>query len=251
MVGLMTESIRVTQEGGTVSIFLNRPERRNALSLALLARLNDVLSSEIPEDTTAVIISGSGGTFSAGADFADLTGTAEDLGMDDAIEKVTQSILELPVPVIAAIDGPCMGGAVDLALSCDHRIASRQAIFQVPAARLGLLYNPDAVVRMRQRIGRDAVVRILILGERLDAVAAMRAGIVSSVVEDASYLAATELARTAAGNVRSSVAATKRLLNAIDSDDYDPAEWQEQRLESLSSLERRLRVETVKKRHGY
>ena len=247
----MTESIRVTQEAGTVSIFLNRPERRNALSLALLARLSDALSSEVEEDTTAVIISGSGGTFSAGADLADLTGTVEDLQMDDAIEKVTRSILDLPVPVIAAVDGPCMGGAVDLALSCDHRIASQDAIFQVPAARLGLLYNPAAVVRMRKRIGRDAVVRILILGERLDATAALQAGIVSSVVEDASYLAAMELARLCAGNIRLSVASTKRLLNSIDNDDYDPAEWEERRLESLSSPERRVRVEAVKKRHGY
>jgi enoyl-CoA hydratase/carnithine racemase len=251
MVGLMTESIRVTQEAGTASIFLNRPERRNALSLNLLAELSDILSSEVREDTTAVIITGAGGTFSAGADFADLTGTVKDLEMDDAIEKVTRSILELPVPVIAAIDGPCMGGAVDLALSCDHRIASRHAIFQVPAARLGLLYNPDAVLRMHRRIGRDAVVRILILGERLDAVAALQAGVVSSVVEDASYPAAVELARLCADNVRASVASTKRLLNAIDSDDYDPAEWEEQRRDSLSSPERRLRVETVKKRHGY
>ena len=247
----MTESIRVTQEAGTVSIFLNRPERRNALSLALLARLSDALSSEVEEDTTAVIISGSGGTFSAGADLADLTGTVEDLQMDDAIEKVTGKILELPVPVIAAIDGPCMGGAFDLALSCDHRIASKDAIFQVPTARLGLLYSPRSVVRMRQRIGRDAVIRLMVLGERLNAVEAMQAGIVSRVVEGESYAAAVELARLATGNIQSSVAATKHLLNAIDSVDYDPAEWEERRRELLSSTERRLRVESEKKRHGY
>lgn len=247
----MTDPILVTRQAEIVSIFLNRPERRNAMSLALLAKLSDTLSGEICEDTAAVIISGSGGVFSAGADLADLTGTIEDHGMDDAIEKVTGKILELPVPVIAAIDGPCMGGAFDLALSCDHRIASEGAIFQVPTARLGLLYSPRSVVRMRQRIGRDAVIRLMVLGERLNADEALQAGIVSRVVEGESYAAAMELARLAAGNIQSSVAATKHLLNAIDSADYDPAEWEERRRELLSSPERRLRVESEKKRHGY
>jgi enoyl-CoA hydratase/carnithine racemase len=247
----MTDPIQVTQQAGIVSIFLNRPERRNAMSLALLARLSDALSDEIHVDTDAVIISGVGGTFSAGADLADLTGTIDDYGMDDAIEKVTQKILELPVPVIAAIDGPCMGGAFDLALSCDHRIASQDAIFQVPTARLGLLYSPRSVVRMRQRIGRDAVIRLLVLGERLDAEAAMHAGVVSRVVEGESYLAAVELARLAKGNTRSAAAAAKHLLNAIDSVDYDPAEWEARRRELLSTPERRKLVESEKKRHGY
>jgi len=156
----MTEPIRVVREAGIVSLFLNRPERRNALSLALLAKLSEALSDEVREDTTAVIISG-----------------AEDLAMDDAIEEVTRKIQELPVPVIAAIDGPCMGGAFDLALSCDHRIASQDAFFHVPAARLGLLYNPRAIVRMRQRLGRDGVFRVLVLGERIDADEARLAGI--------------------------------------------------------------------------
>ena len=153
----MTELIRVTHQSGVVSLFLNRPERRNALSLALLSRLSDALSSEIHDDTSALIVSGGDGCFSAGADLADLTGTLEDLGMDDAIEEVTQKIRDLPVPVIAAIDGPCLGGAFDLALSCDLRIAAADAFFQVPATRLGLLYNPRSILRWRQLLGRDAV----------------------------------------------------------------------------------------------
>ena len=156
----MNEPIRVVHGEGVVSFFLNRPERRNALSLTLLARLSDALSSEIRGDTSAVIVSGVDGSFSAGADLTDLTGTLQDLGMDDAIEEVTLKIRDLPVPVIAAIDGPCLGGAFDLALSCDHRIASRDAFFQVPATRLGLLYNPRSIVRMRQLLGRDATVKL-------------------------------------------------------------------------------------------
>ena len=246
----MTELIRVAHQEGVVSIFLNRPERRNALSLKLLSTLSNALSREIRDDTSALIISGVDGSFSAGADLADLTGTLEDLGMDDAIEDVTGKIRDLPVPVIAAIDGPCLGGAFDLALSCDFRIASKDAFFQVPATRLGLLYNPRSFVRMRQLLGRDVVFRVMVLGERLDANAACRAGIVFRVVEGASYNAAIEIAQASLGNIRSAVAATKRLLNAIDGIDYDPMEWEQQRLALLSSPERRAAVAREKKRRG-
>ncbi len=247
----MTELIRVTHQEGVVSIFLNRPERRNALSLELLSTLSNALSREIRDDTSALIISGVDGSFSAGADLADLTGTLEDLGMDDAIEDVTGKIRDLPVPVIAAIDGPCLGGAFDLALSCDFRIASKDAFFQVPATRLGLLYNPRSIVRMRQLLGRDAVFRMLVLGERLDVDAACRAGIVSRVTEGASYNAAMEIAQATLGNIRSAVATTKKLLNAMDEIDYDPGEWEQQRRALLSSPERLAAVTSEKKRRGY
>ncbi len=247
----MAELIRVAHQEGVVSIFLNRPERRNALSLALLSTLSAALSSEIGDDTSALIVSGVDGSFSAGADLSDLTGTLEDLGMDDAIAEVTRKIRDLPVPVIAAIDGPCLGGAFDLALSCDLRIASKDAFFQVPATRLGLLYNPRSIVRMRQLLGRDVIFRLLVLGERFDANAACRVGIVSRVVESASYDVALVVAQSTLGNIRSAVAATKQLLNAIDGIEYDPGEWDQRRRALLSSPERRAAVASEKKRRGY
>ena len=97
----MTEVISVVQENGVVSLFFNRPERKNALSQALLGQLDDALSSRIGDETSAVIIGGIGGVFSAGADLADLTGTRSDLAIDDAIEAVTEKIRQLPFPVIA------------------------------------------------------------------------------------------------------------------------------------------------------
>jgi enoyl-CoA hydratase len=247
----MNQPIQIVHEARVVTLFLNRPERRNALSLALLAALSDALSREVRDDSAVLIISGVEGSFSAGADLADLTGTIEDLGMDDAIEEVTRKIQDLPVPVIAAIDGPCLGGAFDLALSCDYRIASGDAFFKVPATRFGLLYNPPSVLRMHQRLGRDTVFRMLVLGERLDAKQALQAGIVSSVVEGASYAAARIIAEDAAKNLRPAVTATKQLLNAIDGISYDAADWEGRRRELLSSPERRDAVEGEKGRRGY
>jgi enoyl-CoA hydratase/carnithine racemase len=246
----MTEAISVVHGEGVVSLFLNRPERKNALSLALLGQLDDALSSGIGDQASAVIISGSGGAFSAGADLADLTGTRADLAIDDAIEAVTEKIRQLPVPVIAAIDGPCMGGAFDLAVNCDYRIAAVDAFFQVPAARLGLLYNPRAIVRMRQRLSRDAIFRLLVLGERCDAGEALRLGIVARVVAGESYAAAVKLAMGITGNIRAAMTATKHLLNAIGTDDYALSKWEILRLELLSSPERKAAVETEKKRRG-
>jgi len=246
----MTEAIRVSQQAGFVSLYLNRPERRNALSIKLLGELSDALSNAIRSGTAAVIVSGVDGCFSAGADLSDLSGTLADLAVDDAIEEVTGKIRELTVPVIAAIDGPCMGGAVDLAMSCDERIASAGAFFQIPAARLGLLYNPRSVLRMQQRLGRDTVFRLLALGERFDATAALRAGMVSRVVEGPSYGAAETIARAAGEKVGSAVAATKGLLDAIERGDYDAAAWEALRRQMLSSPERHAAVESEKKRRG-
>jgi enoyl-CoA hydratase/carnithine racemase len=247
----MTESIRVVREAGIVSFLLNRPKRRNALSMALLSDLSRALSNEVDEKCNAVIISGVGGCFSAGGDLEDLTGTIEDLGLDDAIEEVTEKILKLPVPVLAAIDGPCMGGAFDLALSCDYRLASQDAFFQVPAARLGLLYNPHAVNRMHQRLGRDAVFRILVLGQRLNAVEALQAGIVSHLVEGSSHEAALETARQIENNIRPAMSAAKAMLNALDGKTFKAADWEQARREMLSSPERKNAVLSEKKRRGY
>jgi enoyl-CoA hydratase len=247
----MNEPVRVEHDDRVVTLYLDRPERRNALSLSLLARLSEVITSQLREETAAVIITGSEGYFCAGADLTDLTGTLEDLAMDDAIEEVAQKIRCLPVPVIAAIDGPCMGGGVGLALSCDHRIASENAFFQVPATRLGLLYSPRSIAALQQRFGHDAMFRVLVLGERFDAQEARRAGLVSRVVKGSSYAEASELARSASANISSAVAATKQLINAVDGDDYDPAEWEQRRRELLSSPERKAAVELEKKRRGY
>ncbi len=244
----MLEPITVEHHDEVVTIFLNRPERKNALSLALLQALSTALSNAQRPDTGSLILTGVGACFSAGADLNELSGTIDDLDVDDAIETVTHKIHEFPVPVIAAIDGPCLGGAFDLALSCDLRIAANNAFFQVPATRLGLLYNPRAILRMQRLLGRDTVFRLLVLGERFDAEAALQAGIVSRLVEaSASYPTALACGRQATTNLRSAVTSSKGLLNAIDSDHYDAHFWQQQRQRHLSSTERHAAITRAKR----
>jgi enoyl-CoA hydratase/carnithine racemase len=104
---------------------------------------------------------------------------------------------------------------------------------------------------MRRLLDRDTVFRLLVLGERLDANAALRTGIVSCVVEGDSYEAARVLAQACSGNIRSAVTASKQLLKAIDGSNYEPAEWEKIRRELLSSPERQAAVSKEKKRRGY
>jgi len=245
----MTKPLLVQHHDDVVTILLNRPERKNALSLTLLQALSEALSDAQQADTAALILTGVGNCFSAGADLNELTGTIDDLEVDDAIEAVVGKIREFPVPVIASIDGPCLGGAFDLAISCDVRIASRDTFFQLPATRLGLLYNPRAIQRMHRLLGRDTVFRLLVTGERFDAETALRIGIVSSIVE-ASETHATALAygRQAASNSRSTVTDTKKLLNALDTGTYDRDFWEQRRRLHLSSAERRTAVTEAKAR---
>lgn len=245
----MNDLVLVDHQDGALVLTLNRPERKNALSKALLGDLHRALTGEIGDDTGAVVLHGSGGCFSAGGDLTELTGTLEDMAIDDAIEAVTTALRAAPVPVIAAIDGPCMGGAFDVAVACDVRIAASNAVFHVPATRMGLLYSPKSILRMRQLLGRDAIMNMLVLGERLGAQAALGYGIVSQVVEGESCLdEAVEIAKRARDNVRLSVEASKGLLNAIDNDDYDAEFWEGIRKKLMSSPERREAVARARAR---
>lgn len=244
----MTELIRSQHHGKVLSLTLNRPAQKNALSIKLLRELCEVLTNEVADDSAAVIVSGAGGCFSAGADLSDLKGTIEDLVVDDAIAAAVQAIRTTPVPVIAAVDGPCLGAAVDLCLACDLRVASADAYFQIPATRLGLLYNPAAVSRIAKLTPPDTLFRLLVLGEKLEAEEAYRAGLLSYPVSiDASLETATAIAQATSANVPVAVAASKGLLNALQNGEYDPDYWNEVRNNILASPQRRAAVENAKK----
>lgn len=243
------DPVLVRHEDGVLSITLNRPARRNALSMRLLNDLLEGLSGANTSVAHAVVLSGAGGCFSAGADLAEIGGTLRDRVVDDAIEAVIAAILRLPIPVIAAIDGACMGGAFEIALSCDVRIGSAGTFFQVPATRLGLLYNPRSIARMRGRLGRDTVFNLLVLGHRFDAEEALRCGMISSLtVGETALAAALATARSSKANIGRAVAASKALLNDLDDGKFNAEYWEAIRNENLSSAERQHAVATAKAR---
>ncbi len=228
-------------------LVLDNPGRKNALSYALLDDLTKKLAAAGEDAVRAVILSGAGDAFSAGADFADLTGTIDDLAIDDAIEQVVQQIRSFPAPVIAAIDGPCMGGAIDIALACDLLVASDNAVFEMPAARLGLLYNPSAIRRWSARLSSLTLRRMLLLSERFSAADALQAGIVSHLVEAGTALEyAKALATRSAQCTRDAIAGYKGVLVAIENGETDLTRWEKLRKETLESPERSERVARAK-----
>lgn len=240
--------VHCTINDDVCELVLDNPGRSNALSLALLDDLDAQLEIARRENARVVIISGAGKTFSAGADLADLKGTVEDLAMDVAIEKVVDAMLELPAPVIAAVEGPCMGGAVDVALACDLLVAGADAFFEVPAARMGLLYNPRAILRWRNRLSGLTLRCMLLAGERMPADAALQAGIASHVVAAGSALAKSrELASQVLAGTRDAVAATKNVLVAFEAGDTNLENWQMLRGATLASPERKERIEQARK----
>jgi len=242
-----TAQVSSTTSNNVCELVLDNPGRKNALSYALLDDLNKTLAAAREDAVRAVILTGAGDAFSAGADFSDLTGTIDDLAIDDAIEKVVQQIRSFPAPVIAAVDGPCMGGAIDIALACDLLVASEKAVFEMPAARLGLLYNPSAIRRWSARLSSLTLRRMLLLSERFTAAQAFQAGIVSHLVEDGSALEySRELAGRSAQCTPDAIAGYKGVLVAIENGETNLTVWEKLRKKTLESPERSERVARAK-----
>ena len=238
-------------EDGVCTIILNKPGKKNALSLELLADLEQNLEKlQNDEDLRAVILQGADGSFSVGVDLADVTGTPADQEIDDQIERVNKLMQSLPVPCLAAIEGPCVGGAVTVALACDALVASENSFFEIPATRLGLLYNPGSVARLHARLGSATLTRLLLFGERLNAQTALQSGMVNWIVPDGSaYEKALEIISKVANSTKA-VAATKSLIIALEHGQQNLSDWNEIRNEILSSAERKGAVEKAKKRLG-
>ena len=238
-------------EDGVCTIILNKPGKKNALSLELLADLEQNLEKlQNDEDLRAVILQGADGSFSVGADLADVTGTPADQEIDDQIERVNKLMQSLPVPCLAAIEGPCVGGAVTVALACDALVASENSFFEIPATRLGLLYNPGSVARLHARLGSATLTRLLLFGERLNAQTALQSGMVNWIVPDGSaYEKALEIISKVANSTKA-VAATKSLIIALEHGQQNLSDWNKIRNEILGSAERKGAVEKAKKRLG-
>ena len=247
----MSGRVATLSHDGVLEVTFENAERRNALSFSLLSALSRAIDDACAGDIRAVVLAGAGDGFSAGADLAELTGTVDDRAVDEAIQSAVRSIRDCPAPVIAAVEGPCIGGALDLALSCDAIVAAEGAYFGLPATHLGLLYDPRALARLRHRLGPAALRRLLLLGERIDARTGAAMGLVARVVSDGTARAeARALAERISARSPRAIAATKKLLNEFEEGCTRLDEWERERLDILASAERRERVEQAKARLG-
>ena len=247
----MSEHVATSSRDGVLEVTFENARRRNALSRSLLSALARAIDDARSGDVRAVVLAGAGDGFSAGADLADLKGTIDDRAVDDAIGGAAASIRDCTVPVIAAVEGPCIGSALEVALSCDAIVAAESAYFAIPATHLGLLYDPRAVARLRLRLNPAALRWLLLLGERIDARTGAAMGLVARVVREGTARAeARALAERVSAGSPHAVAATKKLLNELEDGCARLDEWERVRLDILGSDERRERVERAKAHLG-
>jgi enoyl-CoA hydratase/carnithine racemase/carbon monoxide dehydrogenase subunit G len=203
-------------------ITLNRPAQKNAVSLAMWRDLGRIFT-ELGRDpeVRAIILTGAGGTFSAGADiteFSTVRATPEQgLEYEVAVDACCDAIAAAPKPTVAAINGFCMGGACHLAMSCDFRIAHRAAQFGIPAARLSIVYGVRGTLRLLALVGVANAKRILFGAKKFDAREALRLGFVERVSGDP-MRAARSFAGQMADNAPLTIAGTKVLLNGLTMD---------------------------------
>lgn len=161
---------------GRLTLRIDRPDRANALTRAMLGALAEALDEAAARrDLRLLVVTGTGGVFSAGADLAE---ARAGLSRDPIWQEVSARLAALPFLTIAALNGTLAGGAFGLALACDLRLAVPEATFFYPVLRNGLLPQPSDVQRLAALIGPAGARRILLAGERLDASEALRLGLV-------------------------------------------------------------------------
>lgn len=224
----MAGDIAVDFEGAIATLRLRNPARRNAISASMWSELAAFAQSAASRgDIRVVIIRGDGeAAFSAGADITGFdearSGTSNAGSYDNLVEDTCRAIEAIPQPTIALIRGACMGAGASLAASCDLRVAADDAFFAVPAAKLGLGYDPRGIARFVRVFGAGATRQILFTADRMPASRAHMLGAVH-VMAPARDIenAALSLATTIAGNAPLTIRAAKAAIRALASGDPD------------------------------
>jgi enoyl-CoA hydratase len=216
----MTDGGVVTQEvrGRSALITINRPEKRNALDAQVRAAFLDAIAAARANDAVrAIVVTGAGDkAFVAGADIGEFEGrTAVEQWRVMKGPTIFDAVERCPKPVIAAVNGYCLGGGMELALACDFRIASTAARFGQPEVNLGIIPGGGGTQRLPRIVGLGAALKLVLTGDMVDAAEALRLGLVEEVVEPAALLdRALALAESIASKSPVAVAAAKEATRA-------------------------------------
>ncbi|MDT5272479.1 MAG: enoyl-CoA hydratase [Acidobacteriota bacterium] len=179
----------VVEERGTLAVLrIDRPEQRNSLSVATFSNLDEAFSSlSARADISALIFTGTGNVFASGADIRELQTLNHDSARAFAErgQKLFQQIAEARQLTIAAVNGYCMGGGLDLALACRVRVASTAAVFAHPGARLGIITGWGGTQRLPRLIGPARALEMFTTARRITASEALEFGLITRVHNDA------------------------------------------------------------------
>ena len=207
-------TLRIDEAADRVVATLDRPEKRNAIDHDTIDELHALCASLEAEPRT-LVLTGSGGVFAAGADIAELRARTADDASRGINTRAFLRIRELPMPVIAAIDGYALGGGAELAYAADIRIATPSLLIGNPETGLGIIAAAGATWRLPEIVGEARASELLLTGRMLDADEALRWGLVSSIHPAHELLAAAHaLADRIAANDPLATMHTKRALRA-------------------------------------
>jgi enoyl-CoA hydratase/carnithine racemase len=218
--------VEVAREGEVAVLRLNRPEKLNAISSEVERALHAALQSEDVRTSSALVVAGNGRAFSAGADISEFEGRSPEdvLRYYRETGGVYEELAALPQPTIAAIHGYCLGGALELAVALDFRIADESAVFGFPEVSLGILASSGGLHRVTRLLGPARAKELFLLAERFDADEARRAGVITEVVQEGNaYQRALEVAVRLAALPRDAVAVTKQAIDAASESSREAA----------------------------
>lgn len=213
----MYQNIIYETRDGLATVTINRPEALNALNSAVLAELEQAFTEIAGDDAVkAVIVTGAGRSFVAGADIAEMNslGPLEGRRMMQQGHRVMNMIENLPKPVIAAVNGFALGGGCELSMACDIRIASEKAKFGQPEVGLGIIPGFGGTQRLSRLVGKGMAKYLIMTADMIKADEACRIGLVEKVVPPEELMnEAEKTARTVMSKAPIAVACAKSAIN--------------------------------------
>lgn len=176
--------IRYGVEGPMALVTINRPEKHNAISLDTLRELQEAVAEAGADDAVKVItVTGAGGrAFASGSDLSEVVDRDFRKALEPIVQGLAEQLERTPKPTIAAIDGICMGGGLEVALGCDLRIATPNSRFATPEGKLGIIPGGGATARLPRIVGKGWAMEMMLMGEPIDAGRALSIGLVTRVV---------------------------------------------------------------------
>jgi enoyl-CoA hydratase/carnithine racemase len=211
----MTEAVEFRQEVGILEIRLNRPDKKNAITVAMYAAMAERLAAaEADPAVRVVLFTGAGDAFCAGNDLKDFIANPPS-GQDSPVFRFLRAISTATKVLIAAIQGPAVGIGTTMLLHCDLVVAARNARLSVPFVNLGLVPEAASSLLLPRLVGHQRAAELFLLGEPIDAATAQAYGLVNRVVEDDEVAATAQaLAAQIAAKAPGAVRMVKKLMKS-------------------------------------
>jgi enoyl-CoA hydratase/carnithine racemase len=239
---LMTDHIVTTTADGVLQVRMNRPEKRNALSLPMYTAMTEALEGARQDSAVRVIvITGTEGCFTSGNDVTDFLANPPS-GGDSPVIRFLQTLIATEKPVIAAVNGLAVGIGVTMLLHCDLAYAAEIATFQLPFVNLGLVPEAASSMLLPRMAGYHRAAEMLLLGDRFDAQTALAAGLVNSVhpesaLADVVKQKAAALAAKPPASIRLTKALLKREIESVPARMAEEGKYFGQQLKSAEVRE--------------